>query len=343
MIDIDDTQNFLIEGLALFSAPNFTTGTGGARIGFNVDQTLHLGLITTNGIFERVAVNGAEQNRDFIGIAFALKGGSNVEHMTVRDSIVSCSYGTSDANAVGQGITIGGSYNAKKHLYENNSITNCATGIYVANGSADIFHNQFNQNGTHIYAAPIDPIVIEANDSENARQFFRGTISFGGAIRANRIAAVHPPKDSCAVQIEGVSAVIFESNSFDPGPYVPVCRGPRGSGALASKGNRYPNVAETISGFQTFHYGSSSEMDSISGLGGFAALASTGSRDSEDKATAGMGFVYYSEETQSWLISENGKPYTHLGAGLPVRLPRAVRIAAGREMCSKIRLISTCV
>lgn len=330
MIDINNSQNFVIEGLTLFSSPNFTSGTGGARIGFNVDQTLKVGLITTNGIFERVNVQGMEQNRNFIGIAFALAGRSNIEHMTVRDSTISCSYGTSYSNAVGQGITIGGSYNAKKHLYENNSITNCATGIYIANGSADIFHNQFNQNGTHIYAVPADPVVIEANDSENARQFFRGNLSYGGTIRGNRIAAVNPPKDSCAVEIDGGSTVMFEANGFDRGTYVPVCRGPQRAGALASKGNSYPNMTETLAGFQTFVYGLTSEMDGIPGLGGFAALATSGSHFSEDKPTAGMGFLYYNKDAQAWQISENGKPYTHLGAGLPIRTPKS-----SRDTCKK--------
>ena len=315
MVDINDTENFLIEGLTLFSAPNFARATGGARIGFNVDQTLKLGLITTNGIFERVTVQGMVQNPNFIGIAFAMAGRSNVEHMTVRDSIISCSYTTGYASAVGQGITIGGSYNAKKHLYENNTITNCATGIYLASGSADILHNQFNQNGTHIFAVPADPIVIEANDSENARQFFRGNLSYGGTIRGNRIAAVFPPKDSCAVVIEGGSAVMFEANGFDTGSYVPVCRGASGAGALASKGNAYPNVTETLAGFRTFDYGLTSEMDGIPGLGGYAALASSGSHWVADKPTAGMGFIYYSKDTQAWQISENGERLYAPGRG----------------------------
>ncbi len=344
MVDINNSQNFVIEGLTLFSAPNFTTGTGGAHIGFNVDQTLKLGLITTNGIFERVTVEGMEQNSHFIGIAFALAGGSNVEHMTVRDSIVSCSYGTGYANAVGQGITIGGSYNAKKHLYENNSITNCATGIYIANGSADIFHNQFNQNGTHIFAVPVDPIVIEANDSENARQFFRGNLSYGGTIRGNRIAAVFPPKGSCAVEIDGGSTVMFEANGFDRGAYVPVCRGPSGAGALASKGNSYPNMTETLAGFRTFDYGLTSELDGIPGLGGYAALATSGSHFSEDKPTTGMGFIYYAKDAQAWQISENGQPYTHLGAGLPFRTPKSAKDSCKKgDMFEDASYIYVCV
>src|SRR5436305_5534938 len=56
MFDIERTMNFLIEGLALFNSPGYGRGTGGAAIGFNVDNTLTGGYTTTNGIFDRMAV-----------------------------------------------------------------------------------------------------------------------------------------------------------------------------------------------------------------------------------------------------------------------------------------------
>ena len=318
MVDIDNTENFLIQGITLFSAPEYSDLPGGADYGFNIDQALQLGVTTTNGIFERVSVNGIHRNPNFRAIAFALNSGSNVEHMTVRDSNISCSYW----GKVGQGIVIGPSYNAKKHLYENNSIVSCATGIWVASGSADIVHNQFNQNAVHIFANPVDPMTIRDNDSENASQFFKGQFGYGGSLINNRIAAVSPPAGTGAVQFIGGLTAVLQDNFFELGNYVPVSGqgGPYGGPALTSRGNSYPNFDLTIAGFKTFGYGVNSQMDLMGSNGGLSMIASKGGF-APTPPTPGMGFFNYDWTTQKWQVSENAGVYRNLTPDFQVSEP----------------------
>jgi hypothetical protein len=316
MIDIDRSMNFLIEGLALFTSENYGRGDGGAAVGFNVDNTLSGGYTTTNGIFDRVAVIDVLHNSHFVGIQFANVSKTNVEHMTVRDSTLVCSYGTdykSQTNpAVGIGIKIGGSYNAKKHLYVNNNISDCSRGVQLLNGSADILHNQFQSNVIHVEAYPTDPILIEDNDSENCHQFFKGVMAHGGEISANRIAAVFPASGTGAIQFTGGGgAVVVENNSFDSGSYIPVMGQNTiyGAPALLSRNNRYPDTTKTLQGFSSFGYNAISMQDSTTD--GFYILLTKGTAQST-KPLPKFGILSYDDAKQRWTASENGSPYKNL-------------------------------
>lgn len=313
MFDIDRSMNFLIEGLALFTSEKYGRGNGGAAVGFNIDNTLPGGYTTTNGIFDRVAVINVLQNPKFVGIQFANVSKTNVEHMTVRDSTIVCSYGTdykSEANpAVGIGIKIGGSYNAKKHLYVNNNISYCSRGVQLLNGSSDILHNQFQSNVIHIEAYPTDPISIQDNDSENCRQFFKGVMAHGGEISANRIAAVFPTSGTGAIQFTGGGgAVVVENNSFDSGSYIPVMGQNTiyGAPALLSRNNRYPDTTKTLQGFSSFGYNAISMQDSTTD--GFYIVLTKGTAQSATPIPK-FGILSYDDAKQRWIASQNGSPY----------------------------------
>ena len=335
MFDIDRSMNFLIEGLALFSAPEYGRGTGGAAIGFNVDNTLSGGYTTTNGIFDRVAVIDVLKNSKFVGIQFANVSKTNVEHMTVRDSTVVCSYGTdykSETNpSVGIGIKIGGSYNAKKHLYLNNNISDCSRGVQLLSGSSDILHNQFQGNVIHVEAYPSDPILINDNDSEHCVQFFRGVMAYGGEISTNRIAAVSPKSGTGALQFTGGGgAVVVESNKFEGDSYIPVMGQNTiyGAPALLSRNNRYPDTAKTLQGFQSFGYNAVSMQDSTTD--GFYILLTKGTAQSPRSITR-FGILSYDDAKQRWIASQNGSPYKGIIPSVGTTDPYTCRRSKGSD------------
>jgi hypothetical protein len=303
MLSLNGAGSFYIGNLTFLSAPNFATGNGGAATGISIDQAKGANTVTTNGIIEKVSVYGAEQNRDFRGILLSPTSNSNVEHMEVKDSSIGCSYTQGYANALGQGIVIGPTQNGQNQLFDGNTITGCAYGIYSAYGA--IFYaqrNQFNQNGVHIYANnPYAALDIRNNDSENAYQFFVGKAGYGGCICFNRIAAVNPknlftprapiPPGSCALQFTGGGTVLVEGNSFDVSNKVtPVCGlgVPYGAPSIITKGNKWPNVSQTQLGLTSFGYNSLSEME----MPGLPLMFSSGNTD-DCEPTLNFGCLNY--------------------------------------------------
>ena len=263
MFDYNRCDNCVTQGLLFFNASGYIGGAGGANVAINVDQTVPPPGTETANLFERISVVSGTQNPAFQAIVFAQVSGNNIEAMTVRDSFINCSYGAE----VGQGIVIGpgGFYNAKRHLYQNNTISNCATDIYLTGGSADILNNHFNLSKTNVYAAAVDPISITGNDSENAAQFFTGPLTAPITMSDNRIAAVSPPAGQAAVWITsgGGQVLTFQGNKFDSGTFMPVGFSSANTGGyLNSSGNTYPYGGATVAGFYTVPYGLTSSMDS---------------------------------------------------------------------------------
>lgn len=251
MFDYDRADNIVTESLLFFNAPGYIGGVGGASILINVDQTLAPPGTTTANLFQRNSFISGTNNPNFVGIRFAQVSGINVEAMTVEKNYLSCSYGAK----VGRGIMIGpgGFYNAKKHLYQDNTISNCDTDIYLTGGSADILNNKFNLSKTNIYGSPIDPIKIDGNDAENLTQFFVGNLTAPITISDNRIAAANPPTGQGAVWIIGAGHTLtVTGNQFDPwSSYMPVAFASHNGGSLDSSGNTYPAGLSTFAGFLT--------------------------------------------------------------------------------------------
>lgn len=252
MFDIDRSQNLLIEGLTWYSSMTQSNNPtkGAARI-INVDQTIGGGGITSNIKFDRIAAIGAQARTDVFVISFAEHSGQNVEHMTVSNSFIACSNGRSS-----YGIVIGGSYNAKNHVYERNTITNCGTGIYITNGSANIYNNQFNLTDIDIFASAIDPIVIQGNDSENSVNFLRVQVNNSVVVMSNRIAASNPAPNEGAIQIlgGGGSALSLIGNYWDVSDIAGFAFTPGQGGTVISSGNFYPNLAKTLAGARAGGY-----------------------------------------------------------------------------------------
>ena len=265
MLNLDGADSFAISNLTFFSSGAFTVGTGGANVGINVDETLAATQTTTNGILDRVAVLGTQQNTNFQGIYFAATSNVNVEHMTVRDSTITCSYSTNQTNAVGQGIIIGASQNAQGNVFEGNTITSCAGGIWSAfGGIASVVHNQFNNNVVHIhFGQPYSSIDIRDNDSENCIQFFTGEVA-GGGFFFNRIAAaITPPTGKGTIEITGGGSAIMEGNKFDRGAYIPISLDVGQGAALFSTGNSWPDFTNTLIGLSSFGYGQLAVMEGL--------------------------------------------------------------------------------
>jgi len=262
MMTVNRSDNLVVSNLTFFTSNGYLGGTGGANVGIDVDRTLPSGGTGTNDRFEKISIISGTQNPNFQGIRFAqATPNQNVENMTVRDSNIYCSYG----GKVGRGIVIGpgGFYNAKKHLYENNRISSCATAIYLTGGSASILYNDFNLTTTDIYAAPVDPMVIQGNNSENSVQFFTGPLTAPILMSGNRIAAVTPPAGEAAVWITsgGSQVLTFQGNKFDGGSFMPVGFSTNTGGSLDSSGNTYPYGGNTLGGFYTVPYTFTSRND----------------------------------------------------------------------------------
>ncbi len=340
-----------LHNLTFFSSTGYLgSSTAGADVAINVDNTGASGL-STNDLFDQIAIVGSTQRTTFQGIVFSAVATTNVEHMTVRDSYVSCSYGAS----VGNGLVIGPSSNAKKHLYQNNSIANCATGILLSAGSADILHNQFNENTIHIQGTPTDAMAIAYNDSENAAQFAVISAPSGMTISNNRIASQTPTSGHCSVELTGGYTLIFEANMFDGGTFdathMPVCHTGVGGGGLSSHGNRYPvSMASRAAGFATFPYTITSENDT--GAGPY--LSSTTYLNLPQTGWTNTGFLGYAFHGDSggscflaqcpdnkWYVSDNGggwypmNPTTALGDTIYSVAGGALQKLAGNTTTTK--------
>jgi len=312
MLDINRSQNFLIEGLTFMSSDNFKTGTGGASIGIYITQTLSTGPITTDGILERVSIYGTEQNPGFRAIVFSEGSNQNVENMTVRNSVVSCSYGTGFQTALGQGIVLAGTQNAQGHTYERNTITNCATGIYIAGPGGSplsILRNNFNSNGTHIYSATTyAPVVIEGSDSENCSYFFQGTgqLQFSN----NRVAACSPPSGKGVFAFGATGQVVFTNNKiegnvmpFSADSYVFIVDFANSYGA---------NPATMAASRVAIKSGSINTLSAMGFLStGGSQLGRFGSGSGQGPV-AGLGLLDYSKELNRWASSQNGSNWVPL-------------------------------
>jgi hypothetical protein len=223
---------------------------------------------------------------------------------------------------------IGPTQNGQNQLFDGNSIGNCAFGIYSAYGAFFYaLRNQFNLNGIHIYAGnPYAALDIRDNDSENAYQFFVGTVGSGGCICFNRISAVTPrnvfnpatpvPPGSCAVQLTGgVGTVLFEGNSFDSSSSLtPICGqgSSYGAPAIITRGNSWPNVPQTQLGLTSFGYNSLSLME----MPGSPLLFSAGS-SSDCKPTLNFGCLNYVGkgdvvDPNHWSVSNSSGQAMHL-------------------------------
>ena len=331
VFDIQNSLGVTIQGIACFSDTNYKTGTGGANGCFNVDNTLSYGPISSNVTFDGVSVQGMEQNPNFRGITFALTSNANNENMSVRNSSVSCSYGAQ----LGQGIVVGPSQNAFKETFEHNhSITNCATGVYLAGGWASIEDNDFNQNTTTIYSGTslsYGPVPIRRNDAENTTNFFRGN---GAHISDNRIAACNPSSGSACIWNTGGGTVLLENNSIQGigGSQVPVAEAPEAGGALISRGNTWsapngggiPN-ATVFAGFQSFGYKWSSQLDGWSG--GLPLSMSGGDGWSSNQVMPAMPSMFSIDVLPSqYVVLEDGgansNPYVSPPAGYVDLIPR---------------------
>jgi hypothetical protein len=310
MFDIECSQNWIIEGLTLFSDLNFKTGSEGAATGFNVDENTAVcsNPITTNGVFDNVSVLGMEQNPNFRAITFALNSNSNVENMRVRNSVISCSYGSQ----VGQGIVIGPSQNAFQHVYSDNKIASCGVGVYIAEGYANIIHNDFNLTTTDIYAyGPYGPVNVQDNNAENMVNFYLGS-SGPTALRGNRIAGCTPPANTGCVSFTGGGTVTFEQNSVQglAGSGIPISGEgwPYGAPALISRGNTFsgPNgsnlsATNALAGYKTFGYSQSIMGDSWP-AGGSPLLLTMGG----EPVPAIPGLNAIDNNKYQWVVLENG-------------------------------------
>lgn len=300
MLSLNRCGSCTVKNLAFYNGMGYNAQNT-ANIAIDVDQTVSASPTATNDLIEQVSIIGVNQNLNFQAIRFAqATPNNNVENMTVRDSVIFCSYG---GPAQGQGIVIGpgGFYNAKKHLYQNNKISACATGIYLTGGSASILQNDFNLNTNEIYAAPVDPLVIEGNNSENSVHFFTGPLTAPILMNGNRIASTNPPVGQASVWIThgGGDTLTFHGNKFDSGNFMPVGFDRNNvGGSLNSSGNSYPYGGQTLQGFYTVPYNLTSMNDGV--IPNFIFLMSTGACCAND--IGGMGFDAYS---QRWMVSTN--------------------------------------
>jgi hypothetical protein len=329
MVDFNRCDNCGSEGLLYFNAPGYIGGTGGANIALNVDQTVPPPGTSTADLFERNSFVSGTQNPNFVGIMFAAYSTVNVEAMTVRGNFFSCSYG---AQHLGNGIAIGngGFYNAKKHLYQDNTFTNCAVDISLTGGSADILNNKFNESTINIIAQPVDPIKIDGNDSENATQFIVGNLGSPITVSDNRIAAVNPPAGQGAIWItRGPNTLTMIGNAFDCcASYMPVAFANHVGGSLHSQGNAYPVGTATFAGFYTVTGGFTSQHDTglTTPMLGWTGLYSGGGY------YGNFGGLVYDDSSLRWKLSNNLKDPSASQSHILVSEPATGFTLAGNKL-----------
>ncbi len=313
VIDIDDVGDSLFEGFSVYTSSGFTTGTAGASVAINVDQTTGLGVTTTNDIFDRIGIYGTQQRSSFVGIRFSNVSTSNVEHMAVRNSTIFCSYSTDQNSAVGKGITIGASANALGHNYEWTSINQCAVAIDTGSGGvAHITKNQLNSNGIHITGNSTQSLDISDNDSENTNQFFKGS-GYNLRFSSNRMASCTPPSVTGCVQLTNGRVALFENNSFTAGAYYGVSSDGGGGITMMSRGNAYPDVTNTLAGWATFNGLVTTQHDICGGTLCTSELASAGNAfATAPTPRAGVGLIHYEQTTGRWRVSGNGAAFTDI-------------------------------
>lgn len=329
MWSFNRSDNCIMEALTLYTTMGYPGGTGGANIGISVDKTLPTGGTGTNDDFEHITILSGDANPNFQGIVFAQVSQNNIEHMTVRDSIFYCSYpGSSE---VGQGIVIGpgGFYNAKKHLYENNKFSNCAYGVYLTGGSADILNNKFEFTAVSVYANPMDSIMISGSDAENIGQFFTGPLTSPITMSNNRIAAANPPTGEASVWITsgGASTLTFQGNIFesDTSPsFMPVgFSSSNTGGSLDSSGNTYPYGTNILGGFYTVPYVLTSRNDTYA-----STLFTVDGGHPEGFLMGGgyfhhIGGIVYDDGSERWKISNEMSNTTYSTGHMIVSEPAA--------------------
>lgn len=307
MLSIDDVENAIFENLTFFTSTSFGTGTTGAGTAILVDQTLSSGPIVTNLLFDHVSIYGTQRNTNFIGIDFAPVGTNNVDAITIQNSTIKCA----NTASVGIGIKNAHSANAIGHLYQNNIIWNCLTGISVDHGVADVIHNQLNTSVTHLSMTPSAAVHVSDNDSENSTYFLVGG-SPGMVIEGNRIASTTPPSTEGAIKLTNGGFIRVSGNHFDAGSYAAVsCPGNQGN--ITSIGNNYPNNTQTKAGFVTCIGGVVSMSDFFQTANVTTLLSLLPVDDVSwgggPAPEAGMMHMAYALSNNKFQVSENGVAY----------------------------------
>lgn len=212
-----------------------TQGTGcanSALTSINVDKTGGGGTgNTTDLLFQRISavpnLGGIVPPSGWIGIAFSLVSGVNVEDMRVRDSNITCQNGTNST-----GIMLGPSFNAKNEEFVHDIIgTGCTTGIFIQNGSAKIEMNEFTTAGVDIKINTVaDPnTVIVGNLSESSGAFLNFPTASGSPALPIEVSGNSIPIHNgiCAVDTGNSNLYTRLPNAFfnvdaagDSGPYI---------------------------------------------------------------------------------------------------------------------------
>jgi len=306
VIDVEDTNGGTFQDFGVMSYTQYDVGDVGAAVLINVDQTMGATNTMTSMIFRHLSLQGVARNPLFQAIAFSMTSQTNVEHMLVENTFITCS-----GTTLGTGITIGSSYNAIGELFQWNTITGCHRGIWEQNGGGHILNNQFNLNTIHIELYPDTAVKVTGNDTEHCawqQTAHEGAWLIGSGqleIANNRIAACDPGGGAAIIRLTGGSFTI-SNNYFDQSSTATSVSG-NGVGTVISTGNLYAgfqtaNTANNVAGFKTLALFTS--IGDQYGDGGNMITSFMGQFDAV--RLSGAGKMYYNWASNKYRVLEDG-------------------------------------
>jgi hypothetical protein len=323
MLALNRVDGGVIENLYFLAASPCSAEAGShAANAIVLDQAGPSGHIMTNYYVRHNTMHSCEGGKRFVGVSLSPVSFSNVEHMTVSENTIFCSFRGKDG---GVGIRIGNNANAKGEQFDRNNITGCTWGIGATNGSWSANANQMQSNGIAFYNDNyLDFVSITNTDAESNDRFYVGAGIVPVYLANNRMGGDMKPPAGHALIESRHATVISVGNSVD----VAGVRMYKGydEAALVSIGNSLPDGDLRGAGYNTFQASSFAIQDHWRNLGqdgkrGFTGLMASCSSPVTDYnyplVTAGSGTMYFDCHVNKWMFSNNGGPVVELaGSGV---------------------------
>jgi hypothetical protein len=272
------------------------------------------GQATTFNRFHGMAFNsGSKPRTNWIGLDIcSTEKSENCEKFVISESVFQSGSGTNT-----RGIVIGHT-NALTETIQDCVFNGHSIAIQNLNGSMAVMNNLFDGNKIDIASVGPDPIIIQFNRTEGAKQFFK---ALGGGTQIVMVGNRFGSSDSNPgiwIDLSGTgsgSTLTFMNNVFSGEPFTRVTPFVGGAGQLFSTGNVYdPRQVRNgqIPSMDTFHSGYTSLNDS-----GVRNILSTG----QARSVSGRNPVYLLHlEDYFGVLHSTGMKYKFFGSDASANL-----------------------
>jgi hypothetical protein len=256
---------------------------------------------------------GSRPRANWIGLDICSRESTaNCEKFVVTQSWFSAGGGGTNT----RGIVVGHT-NALIETIQDSLISGHSIGVQNLNGSVTVFNNLFDRNDIDVASVAPDPIIIQFNRTEGAKQFFKALGPSQVLIVGNRFGHPNDVPGAWIDMSAGGSGdtLTFVSNVFSGAPFRQVTPFAGGAGQLFSTGNVYdPRQVRNgqIPSMDTFHSGYTSFSDS-----GIRNILSTG----QTRSLSGRNPVYLLHlEDYFGVLHSTGTKYKFFGSDASANL-----------------------